>query len=275
VKSSLKIKTIVVGVDFSKHSRAVVLQARTLAKKWKVPLVFVHGFEDPFVSEARFGDIIKHIGDHYSKDLHKFYKVEENEKVIVKCGRPFEQILAVSRKFSNSLIVIGHRGNTSFLSSLLLGSTAERVAQRSSSPVWIHRNRSVLASNKILVPCDLSDRAPYTVQFLKKNELGKTKLELFHVIEPPVPVLDYEAWQMMNKEAKRQSLDRLQKFKKTFPTLKIKEGWGETYIEIEKYSKHFDLIAISPRHKKGFWQGFGSITSKIARSSNKSLLIIP
>lgn len=270
-----KTQSIVVGVDFSKYSKSAVLQARVLSKKWKVPLTLVHAFEDPIVSEQRFPDIVAHETEYYRKRINRFYQVQNNETVAIKCGRPFEQILKVAGKLRRPLIVVGHRGNRGSFSRVFIGSTAERVAQKSTNPVWIHNGSKSIQPNRVLIPCDLSDRASHTAQFIKKNGFGRTKLDLFHVIVPPTPALDYEAWKISVKEVTRLNTEQVKKYKKKYPTLKMSEAWGNAFDEVERRAKGFDVIALSPREAKSFFQGFGSVTSKIVRASKKPVLVIP
>lgn len=275
MKNSLSVQSVLVGVDFSKYSKSAVLQARALAEQWNVPMALVYGFTFPFLDELQYPDIIAFEIESYTKRLQRFYKVQKNEKIIVKCGKPVEQILKASQSLPQPLIVLGHRGSGGMISKFFFGSTAERVAQQSVNPVWIHRDHKSVQFNKVLIPCDLSDRAPYTAQFIKKNGPEKTKLELFHVIEQPMPLLDYEAWKTVVKESNRLNTARLKKFKKQHPDFKVIEEGGNVFDEIENRAKDFNFIALSPRKSKSFLQGFGSVTSKIVRSSQKSVLIIP
>lgn len=275
MKSSGKIQSILVGVDFSKYSKSAVLQARLLAKTRSLPLTFVYVFDGPISGEQRYQSVVAHHSEYYKKRVNRVYKVQRHEAVVVKYGRTFEQILMLAGKLVGPLIVLGHRGDRGMFSKLFIGSTAERVAQKSTHPVWIHRGKKQIQLNKVLIPCDLSDRAPFTVQFLKKNGFGKTKLELFHAIVPPMVGLDYDSWKASVKEATRLNAEKFKKFKKKYPTLKISEAWGSAFDEVERRSKSFDVIALSPRSTKSFFQGFGSVTSKIVRASRKPVLVIP
>lgn len=272
--SGSQFKTIVVGVDFSRYSKAAVTQARAFAKKWSLPLVFVHGFDDPVIDETRFHSLVVHIKKELEKKARTYYKISPKEKIIVKCGRPFEEVLRTAEKFSKPLIVVGHRGQRGFFSKAFIGSTAERVAQRSKVPVWIHRGPNPVNVRRVLVPCDLSDRASQTTAFVKKSFATKA-VELFHVAQLPVPLMDFDTWNRMKLEAEKENSVKKRRFQKKYPSLKITEAWGVVFDEIEKRARKSDLIAISPRKNKGFFAGFGSVTSKVVRTSKKCVLVIP
>lgn len=270
-----QVRSIIVGVDFSKHSKSAVLQARSLAKKWNAPLTFVHGFEDPVVSEVRFGTIIRSLTHYHEKRIAKIYKVSGSEKVVVRCGRPYEIIIKAAGREPHPIIIMGHQGATSRFEKWFLGSTAERVAQKSPYPVWIHRGASVTKMSKALVPCDLTDRAAHTLEFLKKNNLGRQKSELFHAIRYATPVMDLQTWREMSESIEKENRHQLKKFKKMHPSLKVIETHGDVFSCVEKRAKNFDFIALTPRVNKGFFAGFGSVTSSIVRQSQKPILIVP
>jgi nucleotide-binding universal stress UspA family protein len=270
-----KIKTIIVGIDFSKSSKSALRQARQLAKAWKASLVVVHVLDNIIINENRFGGAIKKMTAHYREKITKHYRLDENEALVIKNGRPYEQILKTAKENSNSIVIIGNQGQSGIFSKIFLGSTAERVARHSSVPVWIHRDSKKVDPKKILVPSDFSDRAGHAKNFLQLNKLGTGKIEFFHVLAPAIPLLDFETWESMSAQIEQQNSLNLKKFKKAFPNINIQEKRGNISIEIKKRAKSFDLIALSPRVNKGFLKGFGSVTSGILHSGHKPVLIIP
>jgi nucleotide-binding universal stress UspA family protein len=273
--SPYKIKTIVVGVDFSKASKSALRQARQLAKMWKTPFVVIHVLDNVLINEKRFGRAIKEMTSQYREKIIKHYDLGKNETLVIKSGRPYEQILKTAKEYQNSLVLIANQGQGGIFSKIFLGSTAERVARHASMPIWIHRDSKKVEPKRILVPSDFSDRAGRTKQFLQLNKLGSGKTEFFHVLTPAVPLLDFETWESMNAQIELQNSLNLKKFKKAFPSIAIQEKKGNIFIEIKKRAKHFDLIALSPRKDKGFLKGFGSVTSGILHSGHKPILIIP
>lgn len=277
MKSKNGIKTIIVGVDFSKYSADVALQARAVARSLDVPLVFVHIYADPVVADWRAAEILSQLTNFYRKQVTTRYSVGSNESVVVKYGAAYRQIIAIAKKYPQPIIFVGHRGGRSAVSKFFLGSTAERLALRSPFPVWVHRGHKVKLPKKILVPCDFTKRSKNAIEGAKKIiRLNGVRFELFHVLQPPVPVLDYQYWQVLNTEVHKANKKELTKFKKKFAPIKIVEiNSNDVSGEIEKRSKNFDLVAISPNEREGTFSSFGSVTSKVVKSGNTSVLVIP
>lgn len=270
-----KFKSIVVGVDFSHQSTAAVKRAREFAKKFEAPIVLVHAFEDPFISETRFSDIIASLKKFHGARAAKFYKVGKNESVTVQLGRASDKILDTAKKLPAPLIIAGHRGLGNALTNAILGSTAEKLITNSVIPVWIERGNGKMPVRKALIPTDLTDRAAETVKSLKTWGLGDRQKQVFHVINDAIPMLDYSSWREAHAEIKKMNEEALKKFKKKYPKLSVVQEWGGSVDEILRRSRKFDFIAISPRRRRGFFSGFGSVTSKLVRTSPISVLVLP
>jgi nucleotide-binding universal stress UspA family protein len=270
-----QIKSVLVAVDFSPQSKAAVAQARRFAKKFRVPLNFVHVFNDPFVSESRFADIIQSLKIFHGKRLRHYYKVTDKENVFVECGTPYQKILRVAKTLRSPLIVAGHTGLGNALVTALMGSTAEKLVMNSPCPVWIERGKGDHQTRSALIPTDLGDRAPQTETLVRRLGLGDRRREIFHVVPPPYPVLDLQAWREMTAEIERSNKEALKRFKAHNPKLTVKEEWGNVAGEIAKRAKKFDFIALSPREHRGFFGGFGSVTAKLVRNSPIPMLVIP
>jgi len=269
-----KIDSVLVAVDFSTPSKTAVSRARRFAKKFQAPLYFVHVFYDPFVSETRLPDIIESLRQFHARRVRSFYKLTAREKVFVECGSAAENIMRVAGSLPAPLIVAAHRG-AGGVSATLLGSTAESLVLNSKVPVWIERGRGGRGMRRGLMPTDLHDRAAHTQEVVRGMGLADRQHELFHVVSPPMPVLDYHLWEQVASEIERVNEKALDQFKKQNPGLKVSEKWGDVTAEITRHAKPFDFIAISPRQKKGFFKSFGSVTAKLVRKSPIPLLVIP
>ena len=127
---------------------------------------------------------------------------------------------------------------------------------------------------KILIPSDLSvrsDKAIYEANKLK--DTFKSKIEIYHVLNEPYPILDYDAWSAVETAIKKADDKRIKSFKKKHPALKLVRSRGAVAEAIERHSKKFDLVAISPRPKSKV--SFGKVTGKVVRSGDTPILIIP
>lgn len=143
----LKLKRIVVPIDFSEISKTALPWATSLAAQSNAELILLHVVEkfpiDYFLgyglmnelftplmkdSEAALKQIAENIG--------RSDQVKASEKV--RDGKPFKEICSVAQKLGAELIVLTTRGH-SRLKYIWLGSTAERVVRHARCPVLVVR----------------------------------------------------------------------------------------------------------------------------------------
>lgn len=142
---------ILVPVDFSPDSVSALEWAVRVAPFFAASVVVVHVVHDPYaspgvyseeqerVSGARIHEAASKMTADFAarmRETHpgisEFAKLETR----VVSGLPATRIIEVAEQLDAQLIVMGSRGRTG-LDHLLLGSTAERVIQRSPIPVTI------------------------------------------------------------------------------------------------------------------------------------------
>jgi nucleotide-binding universal stress UspA family protein len=270
------VNTFIVGVDFSKPSKAAAKHARVIAKKLKAQIVFVYVYEDPVVAARSDLGFKKALDAAYSQKIKSAYRTSQNEMVLTRCGVAFEEILKVAKGFKKPFLVVADRGARSKVSKFFFGSTAERLALHSPYPVLIHKGNKANYPQRILIPSDFSNRSKNVVDGTKKLGLKGSIVEFFHVSVPPAPVLDYQAWAHMYEAVAENNARELEKFKKKYSSYKVTETESHDVVgNIVKQAKKFDVIAISPRDHTGMFASFGSVTSKLVRSSETSLLVVP
>ena len=271
----IEVKTVVVGLDFSWYSNVVLKEALQLAKQMNAPLVAVHVGEKPYTGLNPKLFPVHELEAWYLAKINKQYPALRKHKVIIKLGSPNEKIIEVARKHKKPLIVIGHRGQ-SMMSRLLMGSVAEKLSQSSPYPIWIHRGEKTNIPKKILLPCDLQKRSSDLPSTLSKfQKVFGAQFELFHVMEDPAPVLDYELWSAMAEAARANDNDKLDILKKNNPNVPVKRTSGDIPREILKRSKAFDLIALPRRNARSSHLFFGSVSRKLVRNGQKPVLILP
>ena len=161
---SLRIRNILVPIDFSKPSLNAIEFALPLLKEFGAELHLVHVFEsdEPLASTAALPLVVPflRVGDRvrtHLKDVAKKYSVGlRPENIHARRGQPFEEICRLARDREIDLIITSTRGNTG-LKHLALGGTAERVVRYSPCPVLVVRNgKSKVSFKKIVVPIDFS-----------------------------------------------------------------------------------------------------------------------
>lgn len=275
--SKPKIKNLIVCVDLSNYSRVVVREAKELSHKLKIVATYIYVFQDATIFDETFNLKKREVSKYYEKEIRRKYSLNSNENIIICYGKPYEEIITVAKRFADPMILAGHRGHNVFVR-FFLGSTAERLALNSPFPVWIHRGNTTVIPKKILVPCDLNDRNhPIIPQINSLKRTFKASIEFFYVIPEPIPMsfLDIQAYSVMYDLTMKAESNKVRSFKKRQPGLKTVHALGSVVFRIQERSKSFDLIALSPRYHKKSVPFFGSVTTKLLRSGNKPILIIP
>lgn len=142
----LRIRKILVPVDFSECSNKAVEYAKNLAKKFRASLIFVHSVYFQYhVTGAEYArydyplcvqeaDKAAH---EQMRELVRAYQVDGLEiEPLVATGHAGEQICSRARSHEADLIVTSTHGWTGF-KHVLIGSTAEYVVRHASSPVLV------------------------------------------------------------------------------------------------------------------------------------------
>jgi universal stress protein A len=140
----LKLKSILVPMDFSKISEKALEYAVPLAKQFGAKISVLHVMEPPPYSidltYLPMGEGFP-IGS-MKKELEALATktIEPNllKDVIVQIGTAFEVITNVARDLEADLIVITTHGHTG-LKHVFMGSTAERVVRHAPCPVLVVR----------------------------------------------------------------------------------------------------------------------------------------
>jgi nucleotide-binding universal stress UspA family protein len=153
--------TLLVPIDFSPVSRAVMAQAAKIARMSRSRVILLHVIQPPpvlveygpllesaalFTAQARKG-ATRHL-DRLGKGMRARGITTET---VLRVGIPDAEILDEAAKRSVSSIVIGSHGHTAFYD-LLLGSTTSSVLRRAKCPVYVvparRRGKSLAARNR-------------------------------------------------------------------------------------------------------------------------------
>jgi nucleotide-binding universal stress UspA family protein len=165
--AGLQIKNVLVPIDFSERSLALLKDARVFARKFGASVHLAHVYEPDYPLSSVMGmplalppiQVAQGIRRHL-KDIAKKQGIEVRPGHVHAIeGRPFEEVCELARKHAIDLIVVATRGNTG-LKHLLLGSTAERIVRYSPCPILVvhppKNGGGSLGFGKILVPIDFS-----------------------------------------------------------------------------------------------------------------------
>lgn len=268
---NMHINYLIVGIDFSDYSKIVVREARVLAKRMKIPIIYVHSYTDERWPENIRDELFKSLPEQ----IRVTYNLEPKADVRTGFGDAAKFILETAGNLSNPLIVIGHKGKNPLVR-LFLGSTAEKIAQTSPYPVWIHRGERIILPEKILVPSDFGRQTNHTLRQIES--LSKSlhpKIELYHVSQEPIPLLDYSTWNYVYADIMAHEDKQFAQFKKNHSEYKIVREQGlDVANMIKKRARNFDVVAVSPKGKGRSSPFVGHVTSRVMRSIDKPVLII-
>ncbi len=154
--SNSNIKKILYASDLGKNSKTVFDTAINLATNLKADLTFIHVVNnfnteqdeaiESYISVALFEQIKKSDIAIASDKINQRLSAVKSEtpdlfsnvnmEVMVRKGRPTKQILKLAKEIDADLIILGSRTHSS-MDELLLGSTASKVAKKSTVPVMI------------------------------------------------------------------------------------------------------------------------------------------
>jgi nucleotide-binding universal stress UspA family protein len=145
----LKIKSILVPIDFSPKSKKALGYAVRLAQQFHARLTLQYVVEPVGLPDfaksfplAMENDQVKAISKGQLERVIKEEGISQNiiEKVLVSYGSAFQEIANAARTLKVDIIVISTHGYTG-LKHVLLGSTTERVVRHAPCPVLVVRSQ--------------------------------------------------------------------------------------------------------------------------------------
>lgn len=289
----MKVKRIVVPLDFSKFSDEALSYAIELAKKYNATLYAFHSIV-LFQSEPE--------SHSFSRDYDQYLKLQEDDSLALmakhreeaekhgvlltsEVRRGFsaaEEILQYADEVAADLIVMGTHGRTG-LKRWFYGSVSERVVRLSPHPViTVHKNTGIPEKGKILVPLDFSDsshKAALAGSLLAK-ELNLIPV-FMHVVEyeihPAFYSVNVASAFVVDENFEKRVTERLKDFVdfEGEAIYLVKEG--RAWNEIVEYARSEDvaLIAMGTRGLTGLDHLLiGSTAERVARFSEKPVLSI-
>lgn len=146
--SALRLKKIVVPINFSETSGQALPYVAALAGQFNAEIILLHVIE-PLLIPAGLGYMPSGIRDTdrnseqtAKTNLHcvneKFFGESVCARIMVRTGVPHREITAAAKDLGTDLIVLTTHGYTG-LKHVLLGSTAERVVRHADCPVMVVR----------------------------------------------------------------------------------------------------------------------------------------
>ena len=127
------LRKIILCSDFSDHAHRASEYAVSMAKAYGAELTLLHVLEDVPRSadlESVFEKVSKQLEESVASDTRE----ECTLKVMVRIGKPYQQIIQLALEAQTDLVIMGVRGRGA-LDTAIFGSTTYRVIQLGSCPV--------------------------------------------------------------------------------------------------------------------------------------------
>ena len=145
--SELKVRTIVVPIDFSAESKKALQYASKLASRFEASLKLVHVVEPAsFINDLPNVPLAGSDGEIAKESTVRLKALAKDEidelipaQTGVRIGKPYHEIVSFAKVADADLIVIATHGYTG-VKHTLLGSTAERVVRYATCPVLVVRD---------------------------------------------------------------------------------------------------------------------------------------
>lgn len=303
----MKMKTILVPVDFSKLSRLAIDSANDLALRFgaSVHLVHVHesyypsGFLAPVpMSILTYRDDAATRRTRRLRMLAKRSGLDPQNCHFLTGAPTFNEVCNLARDISADLIVMPTHGYTG-LDHFFGGSTAERIVQHAPCPVLVARpaiesssrhsgnGKSLGSIDTILVPVDFSQTSfqalEYAIGFARRMV---ARLIVFHAVDlgPALTADGYAMYDLsaVEQAARKGAEEQMQRFVRLakfqgvqFETVvSIAHPISEICSRAEK--RDVDLIITATHGRTGFKHMLiGSVAEQVVRRAPRSVLVVP
>jgi nucleotide-binding universal stress UspA family protein len=288
----IKIKTILVPLDFSRASMEALDYVVALAKKFAAAIHLVHVTAPDDAASPGAAHLMcqtaeslafarEKLAETHEKHVAPFWPANSH----VRTGQPYQEICDLAREIDADLIVLATRGHTG-LKRILLGSTAERVVRFAPCPVLVVRRHkgAQLRINKILVPTDFSQCAMAgLIHGALWAKAFNAKLRLLYVLFPAAAVLIDRIATNLPRDAMTVPADTQMEMEalvqlgflegvKTEP--KIRFGYATDAICGE--ADDVDLVVISTHGRTGMKHALiGSVAEQVVRYAKCPVLVVP
>lgn len=188
------LRTIITATDFSAPSRHAAQRAALLARSSGATLTLQHTVGGSALDDLRrwladdsqaAGAIEADAGqrlEELAAELARAQGITVTTHLSI--GHPVEQVIRHADEVDAGLVVTGTRG-AGFFRGVVVGSTAERIAKRSSRPVLMVRHRPREPYRRVLLPVDFSGASRSAIATARQIA-PQAALVLMHAVEAPL-----------------------------------------------------------------------------------------
>ncbi len=279
-----KLKRIVVGIDVFSESNNVLKRAFMLAKENKAKLFVIYAVPTPwfslpsYFSDKEISIDIKEITRKIEKKISSINDKKVSYSILVKEGDADDILLHESKRIRADMLILG--ANTK-RKKKFLGSTAQKVAQKSHLPVLIVKNRAKSSYKNIVAPTDFQMQSKQSILFAK-HIFPTTSITIVHAFDTIYSVNGPYT-------ALGQGLAQYYTLGKSYAKKEMKSFIKDVFVEkgkvidgelnskdiLVKYinKNSYDLVVLGSRSTAGFNALLGSIANHIMRETRSDVLV--
>ncbi len=281
-----KIKRILVGIDVFDKSNAVLKRAFMLAKEHDAFLTIVHAVQVPWLSVPSYfsSEALGVDTDGIRKKLEKKIKTSKvsakvSYNIFIKEGNTDDIILYEAKLTKAELIIIGAHSKSKGLKKLL-GTTAQKIVNKSHLPLLVVKMSAKEKYQNILAPTDFQRESSESVKYVQKL-CPDTKISAVHSSETislggpyAIEGLDVVEYNVVAKKYARNDLKDFMK-EHSIKKGKIIDGGLNSKAAIIKYIKKgsYDLVVIGSRNTSGLNALLGSVAATVLKDSPTDILV--
>jgi universal stress protein A len=147
-QAGLGIRSILVPIDFSVHSKNALKYAIPIAEKFRASLHLVYVVEPTiYPADLGFGQVVlpgveDELREKGAEELETLIRKEIGKRVAASCavrtGNPHQEILREAEERGVNMIVVATHGHSG-VEHMLFGSTADRIVRNARCPVMTIR----------------------------------------------------------------------------------------------------------------------------------------
>lgn len=266
---------ILLGQDFSETSSNTLDSAIILAKAFESKITPIYVLPDDIVSEKAKMLLKEAAGLKLKETIQKIEDQNiETGDALMRHGSPIDAISRAAVEVNSNLLVLG-AGDSSKKQNFKLGTTTERIIQKSEKPVFVIKENLTLSISKILCPVDFSlasERALTNAIIMAKA--FKAHLTILSVCETSATSW-FVTSEMKNAEDKARFTEHKTKFENFLKGFSLSGlDWspditlGSPSTEILKTisNKSIDLLVMGTAGRTGLGRlMLGSVTEKVIR----------
>ena len=284
------IKKVLLPVDFSEVTDAVVDSARFIGEKFRPkfyllhvisPLVYV-SMPETMVVDVIDTEVIEEIEETKRKNAENLLKSLKEKlsgfevETVIDIGSPADVIVEKEETYNVDLTILGGH-QKGLVERILLGSTSEAVVKHARKPVLVIKGHAIKKLGRVALAYDFSEIGDSMLEYMKNflKPFG-SKVDIIHVEEEiDLPILEKLGINII-PQIREKKLQKLNQIKEEFE----KEGLKTEVVYLEErdpasgilevlQKTEFDMVVVADKGLSGLKRILmGSVSLEILRKAH-------